>query len=322
MAVALFACTLALIFSPSLRAEAPLTASPALILAGTHGKFDFIAIDPTRRRLLAAHTANGSLDVVDLERGELVKSIPVGAAQDCALDPDHHRYLVSVSKPPQLVLVDAESLQVTGKVALDGPADLLAYHQASGQAFVCQDDGRNLWVVSPEAGKIVSKVDLQSDSPEDLCFDEKGTRLFQAMKTASTIEVIDVAHGRSTAVWSTAPAKTPHGIAAAHEFHALLVSGGNGKMVLLSQEDGHVLSEAEIPEKVDEIAYDAALHRVYAASGLGKIAVLEIKEGRLVKLAEVTSSLGARSIAIDPKTHAVWIAYARDEKSVVQRFTP
>jgi hypothetical protein len=87
-------------------------------------------------------------------------------------------------------------------------------------------------------------------------------------------------------------------------------------------EDGHLLSEADIPEKVDEIAYDSGTHRVYAASGLGKIAVLEIKDGKLSKLAEVQTSPGAKSIAVDPKTHAVWIAYMKEDKSMVQKFTP
>jgi hypothetical protein len=107
-----------------------------------------------------------------------------------------------------------------------------------------------------------------------------------------------------------------------NDLHALCVSGGNGKMVLMSEEDGHILSEADIPEKVDEIAYDAGMQRVYAASGLGKIAVLEIKDGKLSKLAEVQTSPGAKSIAVDPKTHAVWIAYVQDEKGVVQSFKP
>jgi hypothetical protein len=138
----------------------------------------------------------------------------------------------------------------------------------------------------------------------------------------STIEVIDPATRQAMANWPTAPAQSPHGIAAVPELGALLVAGGNGRMVLMSQQDGRILSSAELPTKVDQIAYDAEWHRVYAASGLGKIAVLELKEGQLHPLGEVESHAGAHSIAVDPGTHNVWTAWATKENaSFVQSFT-
>src|SRR3954463_9135743 len=107
------ALSLALCSAPRLPAAELLTPAPPVKLTGTKGKFDFIAIDPERRRLLAAHTGNGTLDVIELDRSELVKSVPTGAAQDCVADLKAKRYLVSVSKPPQLAIVDAETLVVT-----------------------------------------------------------------------------------------------------------------------------------------------------------------------------------------------------------------
>ena len=56
---------------------------------------------------------------------------------------------------------------------------------------------------------------------------------------------------------------------------------GNGKLVLMSQKDGHVLSSTDIPNRVDQIAYDPGTHRVYCASGTGKIAVVGVENGVL-----------------------------------------
>ena len=47
-----------------------LLAGKPLVLTGTHGRFDFLAIDVEGRRLLAAHTGNGSLDIIDIDRSE------------------------------------------------------------------------------------------------------------------------------------------------------------------------------------------------------------------------------------------------------------
>ncbi|MGA3169607.1 MAG: hypothetical protein ABSE62_01205 [Chthoniobacteraceae bacterium] len=289
-------------------------------LSASPARFDFLAVDAARRRLLAAHTGNGSLDIVDLDQATLIQSVATGAAHDCAVDLKDNLYLVSVSKPPQLVSVDATQLVVTGSVPLDGPADLLAFNAHTRHAYVCHDDGSDLWVVDPIAGKNLETVTLPSAGPEDLAMDVSDGWLFQAMKTAGTIAVFNVKTNKLAANYPTAPAQSPHGIALIPEIDAMAVAGGNGKLVIMSQFDGAVLSSGDIPAQVDQIAYDHGLHRLYCASGLGEIAVFAIQNKQLKPLGEVSTTPGARSIAVDPQTHNVWIAYAKDNESDVQEF--
>jgi len=290
-------------------------------IAGTHGKFDFITVDVAARRLLAAHTGNGSLDVIDADTHQVIKIVSTGAAQDCAVDVKSKRYLVSVSKPPQLAVVDSASLSVMTTIPMAGPADLLV-SDGRGNAYVGHDDASNLWVVDTNETKVVTTVELPGDSPEGLGFDSQGMRLFQAMKTGSFVAVVDVATKKVIGKWPTAPASSPHGIAMVPEFHIILVSGGNGKLVMMSQKDGKVFASTDIPERVDQIAYDAELHRIYCASGTGKVAIVGVEKNKLTKLGVVSSNQGCHSIAVDAKTHTVWIAYAKGEASFVQPFTP
>jgi DNA-binding beta-propeller fold protein YncE len=314
--------TLLCLGSFAAHAAPPLTAGQPVVLRGTHGRFDFLAIDAPRRRLLAAHTGNGSLDIIDLDQKTLLKSVPTGAAQGSAVDAKAGRYYASVSKPPQLTIVDAEKLEVTGKVALGGPADVMAFNAASGLAYVCHDDGKETWVIDPDHLKVAATVTLPSDAPEDLAFDSSFQRLFQNLKTASAVAVIDPKSNKVIATWPTAPAQSPHGMAMIDEAKAFAVAGGNGKLAMLSQEDGHVIASADIAERVDQIAYDAGRHLVYCASGAGKITVIRVDGNKLAALGDVKSADGAHSIAVDPKTHTVWIAYAKGEESIVQPFTP
>jgi hypothetical protein len=293
----------------------------AVTLTGTHGKFDFLSIDAGKRRLLAAHPGNASLDIIDLDQHALVKSISTGVAQSAAIDEKGGRYYVAVSKPPQLITVDATKLEEVGKVPLAGPADLSAFNTQSGHVYVGHDDGKELWVVDPAKQKVTGTVELPSDAPEDLGFDSTFQRLFQALKSSSVITVIDVAENKVTASWPTAPAQAPHGMAMMPKEDAFLVAGGNGKLVLMSQKDGHVLSSTDIPNRVDQIAYDAGMHRAYCASGTGKIAVVGVENGVLTALGEVASSEGCHSIAVDAATHTVWIAYAKGDASFVRPYT-
>jgi YVTN family beta-propeller protein len=307
---------------PQIQAAPPLEPGKPIVLAGTKGRFDFIAIDAPRRRLLAAHTGNNSLDIIDLDKQTLIKSVPTGAAQGEAIDAKGGRYLASVSKPPQMAIVDAETLEMTGKVVLPGEADVMTFNSAAGQAYVCHDEAKEVWVIDPKLQKIVAIVELPSAAPEDLAFDADSHRLFQNLKNANSVAVIDPATNKVTATWPTAPAQSPHGMAIVPESDALLVVGGNGKLVLMSQKDGAVLTSADVASRIDQLAYDPGLHRAYGASGTGKISVVQVDGNKLTALGDAPSADGAHSIAVDPKTHTVWIAYAKGDSSFVQPFAP
>jgi DNA-binding beta-propeller fold protein YncE len=104
------------------------------------------------------------------------------------------------------------------------------------------------------------------------------------------------------------------------ETNAVLIAGGTGKLVLVDLASGKVLASTDIAQRVDEIAYDPGLHRAYCASGTGFISVVSVGKDSLKTLDSIPSSPGAHSIAVDPKTHTVWIAFARDNKAFVQPF--
>jgi DNA-binding beta-propeller fold protein YncE len=315
------ACLILLCSLSPLFADDTLIAQPPVELVGTAGKFDFIKIDSAHKRLLACHTANGSLDVIDVTSSKLIKSVPTGAAQGVAIDEKGGRYFVSTSKPPKMAMIDSEKLEVIGEVPLPDPADILAYNPALDRVFVCNDEKPELWVIDPVTRKITATLTMPGAGMEDLMLDSQGTSLLQALKEANQVARIDPAAGKVTASWPTAPAEKPHGMAIVPGLDAILVVGGNGKLILMNTLSGAVLSSADVAQRVDEIAYDPGLKRVYCASGTGVISVVGLDQNKLTALAPMTSMPGAHSIAVDPQTHAVWIAFAKDGKAYVQSFT-
>jgi len=290
-------------------------------VTGTQGKFDFIKIDSANNRLLACHTGNGSLDVIDVKTSKLIKSIPAGNAQGVAIDSENSRYFVSVSKPTKMVIVNSRKLDVIGEVALPGPADLVAYHPETNRVFVCNDDKPEMWVIDPMEKRIVSTINFPGGGMEDLGFDSQGTFLFQCLKDSSELAKLDLKTEKVVAKWSTSPVDKPHGMAMVPGTDQVLIVGGTGKLGLFDLSTGQIVGTADVSPKVDEIAYDPTLHRVYCASGLGTISVVGLVHQTLAALPSLTSSLGAHSIAVDSQTHTVWIAFAKNDKSYVQAFT-
>jgi DNA-binding beta-propeller fold protein YncE len=103
--------------------------------------------------------------------------------------------------------------------------------------------------------------------------------------------------------------------------HRLFCAGTNGKLAVLDSLTGQVLSSVTIASGVDQIAFDAELKRVYCASRNGVISVLEETGEGASPLGDIKTAPGAKTIAVDAKTHAVWVAYADKDKSYLLRLT-
>jgi len=291
--------------------SAPLTLGEPMAVPGTKGGFDFLEVDQQLHRLLADHTGNKSLDVFNLPDGKLIKSIATGAAQGVAIDVAHNSYYVTVSDQKKLVEVDRRALEVSGSVDLPGPPDALTYFPKTGKVYVDHDDGEDLWVIDPAAQKIVATITIPT-APEYILYDPVFDALFQNIKSTPVTLLIDPTSNTIARTWSTLPAEKPHGLAIDPKTRRLFSAGGNGKLVVMDCATGVCLQSLDIAPGVDQIAFDPGNQRIYCASGQGKLSVLEETVEGAKSLGEVETAKGAHTLAVDPDTHSVWIAFPKD----------
>ena len=311
-----------LLLALTLRTQAaPLEAGEPILLPGTQGACDFIRVDGAGNRLLLGHSGNKSFDVFDLATKKLLKIVPTGTAQDAVADAKRGCYYVSGNDPARMVIVDAAKLEITGEVPVPANTDLIGFNPETGLVYECNDEAGEVWVIDPAAKKIVKTLKFADKGMEDLAFDTNCKHLYQAVKGNATIAVIDPAGNQITATWSCAPDKGPHGIAFVPGANQLLVACA-GKLLLFDCATGKILSTAVIGAKVDQMAYDPALHLAYCASRNGIISVVSVEAGKLTALADVDDEKGTGNIAVDHKTHTVWIAYKKGNQAFVQPFTP
>lgn len=311
-----------LLMSLTLHAQTvPLTAGDPIPLPGTTGSFDFIRIDNNQDRLLLGHEGNKSLDVFDLGSKKLLKVVPTGTAQDAAVDVKRGNYYVSGNDPGRTVIVDARTLEVTGEVPMPTNTDLIAFNPVTGLVYECNDTAGEVWVIDPAARQIVTTIKYDGSGVEDLAFDPDCKHLYQAVKGSNTIAVVDPADNKVLEAWPCAPDKGVHGIAIVPESGGLLEACA-GKLVLFDRSSGKIIATAATGARVDEMAYDPGLHIAYCASRGGNISVVGVAGDKLTALGDVPDKTGTGSIAVDPKTHTVWIAYRKGDQCFVQPFTP
>jgi DNA-binding beta-propeller fold protein YncE len=297
------------------RAESPpLVESEPMLVPATKGKFDLLKVDEQLHRLLANHTGNGTLDVFDLPDGKLRQTVPVGAAQDVAIDNQRNKYYVTVSDRSELTIVDRQTLNVVDSVALPAAPDGCAYDSKNGLVYVDRDDGEDVWVVDPNARRIVATIKVPK-APESILYDSGSDRIYQNIKSKPVTLSIDPAVSSVINSWSTVPAENLHGSAINPKTQWLFAAGGNGKLSVLDFASGNVLYSTEIASGVDQIAYDPVNNRIYCASGRSGLSVVDVTADGLKLIGKIATPPGAHSVAVDPVTHAVWIAYAKENES-------
>jgi len=301
-------------------ADAPLVVGDPIVVPDSKGSFDYLQVDEANRRLLANHTGNNTLDVFDLDSGKLIKHIATGRAQGVAVDRKAGKYFVSVSREKILAIIDSKTLEKTGEVKLAGPADAIALDPKNQCVYVGHDNATNLWVIHTKSEAIVATIPIP-EGPEYVLYDASTDRVFQNIKSNDSLLVIDPATQTIKETWSTAPAKRPHGLALDEKVHRLFCAGQNGKLAVMDSTNGKVLATVDIAGGVDQIAFDAGNKRVYCASS-GSVSVVEETADGAVSLGNVKTAPGAKTITVDPQTHAVWIAYADKEAAYVRKLTP
>lgn len=220
-----------------------------------------------------------------------------------------------------MIIISRKTLGVLGVVPVPANTDLIAYDPITGQVYESNDTAAEEWVIDPSTRKIVATVKYDGSGVEDLAFDPGYKHLYQAIKGTNMIAEVDPTTNQVLHQWPLAPDTGPHGIAIVPEGDGLLAACA-GKLVLLDRSTGKILDRADVPQGVDEMAYDPHTHLAYLASKLGELAVVRVMGDKLTPLSNLPDEKGTHSVTFDPKTHTVWIGYVKGDQSFVQPFTP
>jgi DNA-binding beta-propeller fold protein YncE len=155
-----------------------------------------LSFDPQRGLLLAANVGDpdtpGSftLSVVDIERREMIHSIPVpGRTRWTVFDPGADVFYVNIADPPRIVVVEGahpDRVAHMLTVPAAGPHGLDL--DAEGQVLYVACDAGKVFAISTSSGQILHSADL-SGTPDVIFFNKARKRLYVAVGDPGVIEV-------------------------------------------------------------------------------------------------------------------------------------
>ena len=144
--------------------------------------------------------------------------------------------------------------------------------------------------------------------------DETAGRVYCNIEDKSEVAVIDADKHEVVARWSLAPGEGPSGIALDATHHRLFSGCHNKMMVMLDTESGKVVDTVPIGAGVDGCAFDDARQLAFASCGDGTtIIAREVAPGKLTVIQTLNTERGARTMALDPKTHRIYLPSAKFE---------
>lgn len=281
--------------------------------------FDYLAVDADRRRVYAAHTGSRSLLIVNADTSAVIGQVEVGPMHGLAVDPSSGLVYTGDGDAGSVSEVDPVTMQVKNSVDIGRPIDAVAYDPATGRIFADEDSGTQVFVVDAQSFKLLGSVPIPGHDLEYLAVDPSYPRLYQNIPDHDEYVVIDTHTLKVTSVVHTPELTDDHPL----QFDAQLreiVDGGKNGIVSVYSADGSKLSQASMPKGVDQCTLDQSSGDL-ACAGDQKLWVMAITSGAAPKMLGVLDTgHDVHTVAIDPKTHLLWTAWAGKSGDFVQAF--
>lgn len=275
---------------------------------GGEGGWDYVTIDAGARRLYQSH--GDRVVVLDLDKQTVVGEIlDTPGVHGVALSPE--RGFVSAGRANAVVVFDRDSLKTLGQWKTTGEnPDAILYDPHSRHVFTFNGRGKNATVFDAGSGAVVATIDL-GGKPEFAATDQRG-RVFVNVEDTNELAVIDVKRNVVEKRWKLTGCEGPSGLALDRIRRHLFSVCGNETMVVSDADKGKVIGSAPIGKGVDGAAYDATKNLAYASNGRdGTITVVSGNDFKVVQT--IPTARGARTIALDEKTHHLFLPTAKLE---------
>lgn len=294
----------------SLAAEsATLTLSRTIPLPGVKGRFDHFALDLKRQRLFVAALGNDTLEVIDLKEGKRTLSIPgLGKPTGIVYLEKLDRIFAACGDDGNVRVYDATSMRPLKVIPGLEDADNMRSDAEAGMIYAGYGSGA-LAAIDPSRGEVVGTIKLKGH-PESFQLDQNDGRIFVNVPEAREIAVVDRKSRAVIANWPMNRFEENFPMALDEAGHRLFVGCRKpARLVVLDTETGKVVADIAISGDIDDLFYDAARRRLYAACGEGFLDVIAEKgPGQYERVGHIPTSAGARTGYFSPDLGEFYLA--------------
>ena len=277
---------------------------------GGEGGWDILTIDSAASRLYLSHATK--VVVVDLNTntvtGEIADTPGVHAF---VAVPEVQRGFSSNGKESKASVVDLTTLKTTSKINTGSNPDAVVYEPRHGEVYIFNHTGNSATVINSKTATVSATIPL-GGTPEFAAVDQAAGRVYCNIEDKSDVAVIDADKHEVVARWSLSPGEEPTGIALDAAHHRLFAACHNKILVMLDTNTGKVIATVPIGAGVDGCAFDDVTQLAFTSCGDGTTTIAKEETPQKLTVVEtLKTEPGARTMALDPKTHRIYLPTAQ-----------
>jgi DNA-binding beta-propeller fold protein YncE len=207
-------------------------------------------------------------------------------------------------------MFDMKTLAKLGEAPAGMNPDGIIYDPATKRVFAFNGRSASATAVDAEKGTLAGTVALEG-KPEFPAPDGKG-HVYVNIEDKSEVMDIDAKALTVAHKWPLAPCEEPSGMAMDPKTRRLFSGCDNKMMAVMDADTGKVVTTVPIGDGVDATWFDPGTKYVLNSCGQdGVLTVIhEDSPDKYTVVENVPTAMGARTMALNPKTHTVYLALA------------
>jgi YVTN family beta-propeller protein len=279
------------------------------IRVGGDGGWDYLTVDSAARRLYITRATR--VMVFDADSlapiGEVANTTGVHGV---AIAPEFGRGFTSNGRANSVTIFDLKTLKPIDEVNVTGEnPDAILYDGASKRVFAFNGRSADVTILDAASAKVIGTVAL-GGKPEFAATDLEG-HVYVNIEDKSEVAVLDARKASVLQRWPLTPCEEPSGMAIDRRSGRLFIGCGNKKMAIVDTATGKVVAIVPIGDGVDANGFDPRTNLAFSSNRDGTLTVVEEKSpSKFVVVDNVPTQLGARTMALDEKTHRVFLVTA------------
>jgi DNA-binding beta-propeller fold protein YncE len=253
----------------------PLRLVQTISLPNVKGRLDHMDVDVKGKRLFVAGLENGTFEIVDLQAGKWLRSLPgFEKPQGALFVPELNKLFLASGDDGMLRVFRGDTLQLLDSIHLEPGPNRVVYEPNSKLVYVGyggKDAGKDygeVGIIDAQSDKRVGDIKVVAH-PSELLLDKSGATLFVFSSAANRVQVVDTNKRQVVSTW-TISSDHP-GDAAFDEATSRLFIGTHTppEMIVMDSKSGREVAHLPTAEKMDGVYFDAGRKRVYVSGGRG-----------------------------------------------------
>lgn len=277
-------------------------------LPGVKGRIDHLAYDALHHRLFVAALGNNTVEVVDLNRASVTKSITgLAEPQGVLYDPHNNHLWIANGDDGTVRIFDASTFQMLRSIHLGDDADNIRTDADTRHIYVGYGSGGI--AIFDLAGNKLHDIKLDAH-PESFRIEPSGSHIFVNLPESKKISVVDQSKSEVTANWKTddAQANFPMALDEANQ-RLFIVCRRPAVLLVLDTGSGAVVAKLPSVGDSDDVFYDQKRKQIYATGGEGKIVVYrQLDANHYRETARIETIAGARTSLFVPELDRLFVA--------------